>query len=851
MRKNALIERSELAVAAGFCFLLALVFSPGVVSGDDNNDIWDFDRDAAPEPAEVEAAPEAEEPEEHEVAEDPEVEVDEPDDVEVDEDAPEHERLSREEEVRRQEQLERAKDLQRRANRNLRDNEFQEAIDKYQEAKEILQNVSRVDEDVRNRIDATERSVGDAYNQWVQTIKREAREAADVARWDDAQDVLSEAAETLPGRADEFNRMAERLEEQRRDIEFQTRTRPEDVDPEKEEREFDIDVLKEQAKILYENGRYMEAKEQFEEVLDRDPYSLVAVRYLRRIAEKVDDKGEERRIATREEMLAETTWTWSQPVKPLEREEEMVEPGRPVEREAPPDAAIRQKLREIIIPRVEFEEATIHQVVGYLQRQSRELDPDDEGVNFVLNLADDPDAAPRLERRPDRDDFDDFDDFDEPEEVQDIGALTLNMENVPLGDVIRFVAMSAGLHYVIDPRAVIISDRELPAGEMYTRFFSITPGIFRRERTDDRDDDDPWGMDTDIAEREEVSPDDVKAYFRDLGVSFPEGSSIRYDTRTGRLVVYNTAENIQRIEELIPELAATPTQVMIEAKFVEVSQNALQEMGMQWAIAQGHTAYESSSGSRRLDIDASDLTTGVRTVSDALPTGATGDFLSAAAVLGNLELDVVLNALERSDKADILSAPKVTTISGEPAAMRIVTERYFPIDWNEPELTFDDDGQIQSVIPSTPVFGDAEEMGVILEVTPEVEPDNYTINLQLTPQVVEFLGYDTELDTVDPGTGVSYRASMPIIERRRVDAQVLVYDSETVVLGGMIGEELFEFEDKVPILGDIPLLGRLFRSRGKQSEKRNLLIFVTAHLVDPSGQPVRDQPLPGVPDFRR
>jgi general secretion pathway protein D len=78
----------------------------------------------------------------------------------------------------------------------------------------------------------------------------------------------------------------------------------------------------------------------------------------------------------------------------------------------------------------------------------------------------------------------------------------------------------------------------------------------------------------------------------------------------------------------------------------------------------------------------------------------------------------------------------------------------------------------------------------------------------------------------------------PVFASRNVTTSMIVWDGHTVVMGGLIREDLVTFSDKVPLLGDIPILGRLFRSEGKRSEKRNLLIFVTARLVDPAGNPV-------------
>ena len=91
---------------------------------------------------------------------------------------------------------------------------------------------------------------------------------------------------------------------------------------------------------------------------------------------------------------------------------------------------------------------------------------------------------------------------------------------------------------------------------------------------------------------------------------------------------------------------------------------------------------------------------------------------------------------------------------------------------------------------------------------------------------------------------------MPIISRREANTKLVVWDGETIVLGGFIQEKLQKYEDKVPVLGHLPLLGQLFTSRGEKSVKTNMLIFVNARLMYPNGIPVRPNDMRGLPDFR-
>ena len=130
---------------------------------------------------------------------------------------------------------------------------------------------------------------------------------------------------------------------------------------------------------------------------------------------------------------------------------------------------------------------------------------------------------------------------------------------------------------------------------------------------------------------------------------------------------------------------------------------------------------------------------------------------------------------------------------------------------------------------------------MVLSVLPEVSPEGQMINLEMRPEVVgepEWFNYGSEYTDAD-GNVQTLNMPQPFFPSRSVQTSILVYNGATVVMGGMITERRTTIDDKIPFLGDIPIIGRLFRSKMESSEKRNLLIFVTARLVDPAGRPVR------------
>src|SRR5438477_4138242 len=263
---------------------------------------------------------------------------------------------------------------------------------------------------------------------------------------------------------------------------------------------------------------------------------------------------------------------------------------------------------------------------------------------------------------------------------------------------------------------------------------------------------------------------------------------------------------------------------------------------------------------------------------------------SLAGVFTQPQFQVVMRALSRHKGVDLLSAPQVTTKSGQRALIEVVREFRYPTTFTPPQVPSITGGggtvgsvTISVVTPTTPQTFETRNTGVTLEVEPVVGPDGQTIDLNLVPQVVEFEGfinYGSPIFGINPNGGTSVGTggvsifrptqvlltenviNQPVFSTRKVTTNVSVWDGQTVVLGGLMREDVQKSEDKTPIIGDIPLIGRLFRTNVDQHIKRNLVIFVTAHLITPGGLPVNPteeeeegllQPpvLPEVPAYKK
>ena len=155
-------------------------------------------------------------------------------------------------------------------------------------------------------------------------------------------------------------------------------------------------------------------------------------------------------------------------------------------------------------------------------------------------------------------------------------------------------------------------------------------------------------------------------------------------------------------------------------------------------------------------------------------------------------------------------------------------------------------GQVNNVnnvgAPSVTPFPEQMELGPVLDVIPCVLSDGVTINLTLIPTLMEFAGYDNPNEVkssgiLPPGT-IMVPTVLPRFTVRQVVSTVNVWDGQTVVLGGLLSETVTTIKDQVPMLGDLPLIGRFFRSESKNTSKKNLLIFVTPRIIDPAGNPL-------------
>ena len=716
-----------------------------------------------------------------------------------------------------------ADELVKDANAALASNKYEQAIDCYLAAKAKLSNAGNSSY-VQDKLTSIDASIAQTYLYWSQDIVMQAEKAVNAQDYDKAIELCKKASEIYPADKKKLDAKIADYKHMKEVVTYRSQVTESAADPKKEERDYKIDLLMKQGKVLYADKQYDKARDKFEEVLILNPYNSDAIDAIRKANLKILEIGNKRTDTIHNERVSEIEWNMVTPLIPKTGDKD--ELGTGIIKKDDVENQIQKKLREIVIPRLEFEEVTVTTVVKYLKMISREIDPEKTGVNIFLRL-----TAPKTGEAA------------EGAEAAPVAEPTITMvvDNIPLGEAIRYVCRAGNLKYRIEKFAVVLASNDVPLDEVETRIYPLEQEAIE------------------TIGGAQATPEVVKEHFERRGITFPTGAQIVYDSNISRLIATNTPDNLAKIEEIIKEINVVDPQVLIQAKFVEVKQNDLEELGFEYQLARGQGTGDTHPDRHTFLANNANLTrsVGQNGIGNDIGQGYPDRMLTYHGVSGGgYTFDMTVHALDQLDSSDVLSSPRVTTMNGQEATIRMVSQWYLPEEWSEPESTTVTNGNSTQYasVPSIPTFGETTDDGIVLRVTPNVDPDHYTITLQMNP-VVQSIRPRTDWDdysfeiTID-GTHYDNTLVMPIIDVRQVETTVSCYDGETIILGGIIKDQVDVYNDKYPFLGDLPLIGRAFQSQAKRATKVNLLIFMTCRLVNPDGSPIREREMRGLPPFR-
>jgi len=524
--------------------------------------------------------------------------------------------------------------------------------------------------------------------------------------------------------------------------------------------------------------------------------------------------------------------------------------------------AIITKLERIRLDSVSFNKQPLSAVVRSLADESRKRDPEKLGVNFLLKSA-------ASANTPGDDYLEAWTGLRKPaasNTAVELPSLPITIQpaltNLRLADALDAVVKVAGrpIKYSIEDYAVVFSDRSSPESPpLYVRTFKVDPNTLLEYLFV------PTGP---VWTNESVA---VMTALRDClakaGVDLQPPKALFYNDRHGMIIARATMQDLDTIEAVVAGMNTAPPQINIKAKFVEVSQDDTKALGFDWYLGnllttnsltgdQIGTAPSSNGAPSGATSGASPVgvfpgkpsggTNGQPLNSSPGPTGSQPATLTG--ILTEPQYRMVLRALQQREGVELVAQPEVTVNSGRQAQCKVGDVRSVAKGFDEralkpPGITSTNEAE------STVYATEPMEFGLTLDITPTVLSDGYTISLPLVVSWHEFLGYgDNRTNHVIVyvnGRRKWVSPPQPNVRTCQITSQANVWDGQTLVLGGLVSESSFRMKDIVPVLGDLPGLGPLFRSESMHTRKRNLLVFITPAIIDPAGNRVHsDEEMP-------
>jgi len=650
-----------------------------------------------------------------------------------------------------------------------------------------------------------------------------------------------------------------------------------------------------------ELGDYDRAERSYHQVLAVDRYNVAARRGLERVERHRMDYYDAAYDHTRARKIAEVKAGWETPVPVLGLG--ATGPLAIGEVAMGGSISIEHKLNRIIIPSMEFSSARLADVLEFLSQKSQELDTDatdplDRGISIVIDPSGDPGTVPPGERTL-------------SVRLTNIPlgeAIRYATQQVNMRYRIDAVAVTVVPMSVDVGAAMMSRSFNVPPG-----FISANqpdaPGAAVN---------DPFADPTPQRSGIQVSRVSARQFLENSGILFGEGASAQFFPATSTLLVRNTAEQLMAVEDLIQSSRiAGSKNVLVGIKMISVGSTELREKGLDILLGQFNIGNNPSNSPRvfagggtqgntsvpmatadfpfsfgGLPVGMHPITSGLRmgslsatqSIQDIInrdSPGTTGfrspGVFAISGVFTDPQYQVVLRALDQLKGTDLLADQHVVVRPGQVARIEQVREFIYPTEYDPPEIP-NDFGRLQvgNVIiigpppltfpatPATPTAFETRNLGQTIEVEPTVAGDNLTVNLNVVLDFSDFVGfinYGTPIRNSNfvgadgqPSVITENRILMPVFDAIKETTNVNVWDGQTIAIGGLHGEAITSAQDKIPMLGDLPLVGRAFRSSRHESAKQAMLIFVTVKLVDPGGNPINAPPddpeLPGAEGIR-
>lgn len=621
-----------------------------------------------------------------------------------------------------------------------------------------------------------------------------------------------------------------------------------------------IKQLLAQADQLQETGQWEAARKALNDVLSIDRYNRAALGKIEKLEDQLLRTATKKYQASRTKALAEVSDAWMPPPPAAVAEK----PGRSTGPAQPSGVvATKNKLKTIRIPEVTFNERPIRGAIEELQALSVKWDsasPEgSKGLDLVLQLpptkgGSDPEAA----------------------------TVTLEVRDTSLETILEYVCRSIRgsekLRFEAEANNVVVVLPISGASEgLEIRKFDLPPSLVANLNTAETD---PAAL--------------GKLVLADMGVNTEiENSNAVLFRETGKLVVRTTPAELTKIELRIRDVGVdqVPELYEIETKFLQFSENDVKNFtanismqmyqnnlipqtgsynpvpaGQNYSpsvpglnLASGGGGTSGLRGTTGLNANGVSVVALQNLLDPTYPQFASNQVGLNYQILGR-GVSFVLQMLQNAIGKDLVAAPRVTVSDGKESKITIARRMYYPTSYTQPTVPSNDQGiGAGFILPSNPTGFESRDVGVSLIVTAKSTANPGTVDLDFTSLLVEdfegFIDYGASINavtfgqspfisgsvnTVPPETIAVSQAPflVPIFSKRSLQTRIRLEDGQTVAMGGLLAESVQLVDDSVPGLGDIPLVGRLFRSEASQKIKSNLIIFCTVRIIGPDGNPL-------------
>ncbi|WP_025110262.1 type IV pilus secretin PilQ [Pseudomonas sp. H1h] len=374
------------------------------------------------------------------------------------------------------------------------------------------------------------------------------------------------------------------------------------------------------------------------------------------------------------------------------------------------------------------------------------------------------------------------------------GGITLRLQNVPWDQALDLALKTKGLdkrkigNVLLVAPADEIAARERQELESQKQIAELAP--LRRE----------------LLQVNYAKAADIAKLFQSVTsaeAKIDERGSITVDERTNNIIAYQTQDRLDELRRIVAQLDIPVRQVMIEARIVEANVDYDKSLGVRWGGSIQNKGNWNTSGVSNGTSTTIGTPGNTSTNSPFVDMGTVGNTsgIGIAFITDNVLLDLELTAMEKTGNGEIVSQPKVVTSDKETAKILKGTEIPY-----------------QEASSSGATSVSFKEASLSLEVTPQITPDNRIImEVKVTKDEPDYLNKVQDV---------------PPIKKNEVNAKVLVNDGETIVIGGVFSNTQSKVVDKVPFLGDVPYLGRLFRRDVVSEKKSELLVFLTPRIMN-------------------